>query len=93
MTKGNIAKLIEAYQKELDFINRTIMDLNKIISYYNNFSQSESDNVFLDIIKDDFDNNSKSYTSYSSNLEYFSKRKEFVEEKIEKLKSIKPFTN
>ncbi len=84
-----IEELIKAYQAELDFINKTIAELEFVISQYNNISLYDTENDFLRSIQDDFDANSVMATSYHANLEYFKERKVKVEEYLKKINALK----
>lgn len=87
MNKEIISQQIEELQKELDFLNRTIIELNKLVFYYENLESTDANGIFLDIIKNDDDTNTAIATSYHYNVESYTMRKQAVEEQIKKLQN------
>lgn len=81
-------RIIKEYQDELDFVNRTISEIKRLILHYNDSSNIDTDNLILEIVKDDQDINTGIATSYQYNLEYFLGRKTKIEEYLKKLESL-----
>ncbi len=78
--------LIKYWEIELDFINRTIQELTRVINQYNNISEENEVVSLTEYMMSDSGTNQNIVTSYHVNLENYKFKRKIIEDTLRSLR-------